>query len=264
MSVSRAFDYYISYKFIRELTRSWTQMDAYKLGIIDEKGNILKKSDELKTQDEKDAYTPFNRIVWNLKKMLEKLGGKSKIVSYASAAWLLKENQELVEAELNPLLDELNEEGETPVNTTSGIAGRDPKLFIVRRKTKKKKDQDLVEPDELKDYTEDTEVPSGMSLNFLLMTLDPEIRYKSLTEKQALKRRRKVVRAGKVRYKIFCPQGKKAVDGRCVTKTAIDRLRYRKAARIRRKTMAGKSKTRIIRKAKKSMRRRKSMGLNRK
>lgn len=249
MSTSRAIDYYMSYRFIRELTKSWTQMEAYKLGIIDEKGNILKKSRELKSQDERDAYTPFNRMVWNLKKLLEKLGGKSKIVSYSTAAWMLKENKELVQMEIEKIL--IEEEAAT--NTSSGVADKDNPLFVVRRKKKKKE-----EPEEIKEKT-------ALSLNKLLLELDPEKRIKSLTEaaKRPLKRRRKVVRKGKVRYKIFCGPGKKAEGNRCVPKTSKDKMRYKKAARLRKKKMAGKSKTAIIRKALKSKRRRKAMGLNR-
>lgn len=249
MSASRAIDYYMSYRFIRELTKSWKQMEAYKLGIIDEKGNILKKSRDLESQDERDAYTPFNRMVWNLKKLLEKLGGKSKIVSYSTAAWMLKENKELVQMEIEKIL--IEEEAAT--NTSSGVADKDNPLFVVRRKKKKKE-----EPEEIKEKT-------ALSLNKLLLELDPEKRIKSLTEaaKRPLKRRRKVVRKGKVRYKIFCGPGKKAEGNRCVVKTSKDKMRYKKAARLRKKKMAGKSKTAIIRKALKSKRRRKAMGLNR-
>lgn len=249
MSTSRAIDYYMSYRFIRELTKSWKQMEAYKLGIIDEKGNILKKSRELKSQDERDAYTPFNRMVWNLKKLLEKLGGKSKIVSYSTAAWMLKENKELVQMEIEKILSE----EEAATNTSSGVADKDNPLFVVRRKKKKK------EPEEIKEKT-------ALSLNKLLLELDPEKRINSLTEaaKRPLKRRRKVIRKGKVRYKIFCGPGKKAEGNRCVVKTSKDKMRYKKAARLRKKKMAGKSKTAIIRKALKSKRRRKAMGLNRK
>lgn len=250
MSASRAIDFYMSYRFIRELTKSWTQMEAYKLGIIDEKGNILKKSRELESQDERDAYTPFNRMVWNLKKLLEKLGGKSKIVSYSTAAWMLKENKELVQMEIEKILSE----EEAATNTSSGVADKDNPLFVVRRKKKKKE-----EPEEIKEKT-------VLSLNKLLLELDPEKRIKSLTEaaKKPLKRRRKVVRKGKVRYKIFCGPGKKAEGNRCVAKTSKDKMRYKKSARLRKKKMAGKSKTAIIRKALKSKKRRKAMGLNRK
>lgn len=254
-TLSRALDYYISYRFIRELTKSWTQMDAYKLGIIDEKGNILKKSKDLDSQEERNAYTPFNRLVWNLKKLLEKLGGRSKITSYSAAAWMLKEHKNEVQMEIDKFL---NEEGEAPTNVSNGVAKKDSPLFIVRRKKKKECTKEETE-DEVK------EERSALSLNYLLLSIDPYKRLNSLSEKSKIqKRRRKVVRGGKVRYKIFCPPGKKAVDGRCVTKTAQDRLRYKKASRLRKKKMAGKAKTAIFRKAKKSNRRRKAMGLNRK
>ena len=56
------------------------------MGIIDEKGKRI-KSKTVKTGEEKDAYTTFHRLVFNIKKMLEKLstGGSSRLASYAAA-----------------------------------------------------------------------------------------------------------------------------------------------------------------------------------
>ena len=52
-----AFDIFVAYKFIRILTTPYKKTDAYKLGIIDDKGNLLKKRKELNTGAEKKAYT---------------------------------------------------------------------------------------------------------------------------------------------------------------------------------------------------------------
>jgi len=86
---------YFIYKFLRILTTKWEDTDAFKLGIIDEKGKILKKHSTLKSSDEKDAYTLMHRLVWKLKRLLNKIpGGKSKLASYAAALWLIKEERE--------------------------------------------------------------------------------------------------------------------------------------------------------------------------
>ena len=86
------FDIFVAYKFIKLLTTPWKKTDAFKLGIIDNKGKILKKRDSLKTDKEKKAYTSVHSLVWNLKKLLDKLpGGKTRLGSFATALWLLKE-----------------------------------------------------------------------------------------------------------------------------------------------------------------------------
>lgn len=65
-------DLLISYKFSNILSTPWEQMDAYKLGIIDHKGRILKKRSELKTADEQKAYpSVFYTLAWNIKKLID-------------------------------------------------------------------------------------------------------------------------------------------------------------------------------------------------
>tara|TARA_R100000458_G_C8259541_1_gene235193 strand:- start:239 stop:1138 length:900 start_codon:yes stop_codon:yes gene_type:complete len=90
MSVFNAF---VAYKFIKILSQPFKETDAYKLGIIDEKGKVLKKMKSLKTTEEKKAYTIFHRLIWNLKKTLEKLPVfRSRLASFAAALYLIKEH----------------------------------------------------------------------------------------------------------------------------------------------------------------------------
>jgi len=92
MSVFNAF---VAYKFIKILSMPWKETAAYKLGIVDEKGKILKKFKTLKTSEERKAYTIFHRLIWNLKKTLEKIPVfKSRLVSFAAALYLLKEHSD--------------------------------------------------------------------------------------------------------------------------------------------------------------------------
>ena len=72
-------DYYLVYRFIKALVMPFEKTKAFDLGIIDKEGNILKKQKELKTSEEKAAYGYFERMVWNLKKVIRKvpLVGKS-------------------------------------------------------------------------------------------------------------------------------------------------------------------------------------------
>jgi hypothetical protein len=91
---NQTIDIIYTYRFLKILTTKWEDMDAFKLGIIDEKGKLLRKSRELKTTEEKDSYTYFHRIVFNMKRLLNKLpGGETKIASYASALFLIREER---------------------------------------------------------------------------------------------------------------------------------------------------------------------------
>ena len=84
-------DAFIAYKFIKILVVPWKETDAFKLGIIDEKGTVLKKRKELRTGEEKKAYTIIHTLVWKVKRILEKIQiGKSRLGSLAAAMWFLK------------------------------------------------------------------------------------------------------------------------------------------------------------------------------
>ena len=85
---------YFIYKFLRILTTPWEKSEAFKLGIVDDNGKILKKKRTLKTVEEKEAYTIMHRLVWKLKRLMEKVPfGKSRLASYAAALWLIKEHK---------------------------------------------------------------------------------------------------------------------------------------------------------------------------
>lgn len=96
-------DNYYAMRFVFLLTRHWTDLPAYKLGIIDEHGHVLMKRKELKTEDQKEAFTRFHMLVFNIKRMLEKLPlGKTTIARYAAALRLIKEHvgSELTEKDI--------------------------------------------------------------------------------------------------------------------------------------------------------------------
>ena len=84
---------YFAYQFLTKLTTPFDKTDAYRLGIIDEKGKVLKKRSKLKSQEEKDAYTITDTMIFNLKKLLGKVpGGKTRFATFAAALFLLKED----------------------------------------------------------------------------------------------------------------------------------------------------------------------------
>ena len=89
---SRAFDTFITYKIISNLVTDWEDFPAFDHGIIDKDGKLLRKSSQLKTKDEKESYTLFHRLIFNLKRLIQKLpGGSSKLASYAAGLFLIKE-----------------------------------------------------------------------------------------------------------------------------------------------------------------------------
>ena len=90
-----AVDAFVAYKFIKLMTTPFTETEAYKLGIIDEKGKVLKKRSKLNTPQEKSAYTILDTLVWNIKRIIEKIpAGKTRLGSFAAALYLLKEKHE--------------------------------------------------------------------------------------------------------------------------------------------------------------------------
>lgn len=105
--MSAIVDTFIAYQFIKILSTPWIETDAYKLGIIDDKGNVLIPHNQLKSNRQKKAYTIFHRLVWNIKRLLDKLPtGKTRLTSFATALWLLKEhNKKLHENyDIEPLI----------------------------------------------------------------------------------------------------------------------------------------------------------------
>ena len=94
---SRIIDLLITYRVVKLISTDFKNQEAFKFGIIDEKGKVLKKATQLKTEAEKDAYTFLHRFVFNLKRVLAKVGLSGSLSNFAVAlAFVLKENSELM------------------------------------------------------------------------------------------------------------------------------------------------------------------------
>ena len=103
--LSRATDTFYAFRFLRLLTTPWENTGAYKAGIIDDKGKVIKKPE---TSDEKSVYNYFHRLVFNVKRMLNKLPfGKTTIASYLTALFLIKEHTGLSNSALSKALSEI-------------------------------------------------------------------------------------------------------------------------------------------------------------
>tara|TARA_B100000900_G_scaffold16142_1_gene12771 strand:+ start:4 stop:609 length:606 start_codon:yes stop_codon:yes gene_type:complete len=90
---SPAIDAFITFRFLKLLVTPFDKTEAFKFGIIDKSGKVLRKYKTLERIEERKAYTILHRLVFNIKRLLEKLpGGKSRLASYAAALFLIKEH----------------------------------------------------------------------------------------------------------------------------------------------------------------------------
>ena len=126
--MARGIDFLITYRVIKMLITPFNKTEAFKRGIIDEKGKVLIKYRNVIKQSDKKHYTLLHRFVFNLKRILQKVGLGSKLGSFAVAlALLIKEDKSYVNykdaiesgvisyLKENNLYDKLlKEEGEIP------------------------------------------------------------------------------------------------------------------------------------------------------
>ena len=90
---SPAIDAFITFRFLKLLVTPFNKTEAFRLGIIDERGKVLRKYKTLERIEERQAYTILHRLVFNIKKLIEKVpGGKTRLASYAAALFLIKEH----------------------------------------------------------------------------------------------------------------------------------------------------------------------------
>ena len=156
--MSRIVDNMVAYRILKMLVTPFPETDAYRLGIIDAKGKNLRKANTLKTSEELESYTYLHRLVFNVKKIINRLpGGESRLKSLIAALWLVKEYYEtgnrstslmqekfvhtlkmldnrvsLVEEEI--IVKKFLEEegmavGGAPTNNTGGAAVTEPKIY---------------------------------------------------------------------------------------------------------------------------------------
>jgi len=136
---NKTLDLILIYQFIKRLTTPFDKTEAFELGLIDKNGKLLKSAE---TKEEEEAYTYYDRLIFNLKRLIERVpGGKSRLGSFAAALFLIREGanvkanyteQELVEG-LYESMKELDDNSmkklsdlveEAPANATgAAVAG---------------------------------------------------------------------------------------------------------------------------------------------
>lgn len=93
--MTRFVDAIITYRILKKLVTPFEETDAYRLGIIDAKGQRIKKEYDLHTSEEKDAYTLLDRLVFRLKRIVNKVPVENKrFLNLAAALSLVREYNE--------------------------------------------------------------------------------------------------------------------------------------------------------------------------
>ena len=127
--MSRVVDALIAYRLLKLLVTPFNKTKAYKMGIIDDKGKVLIKKRDFareipsnKRSEAINSYTLLIRFVFNLKRLLSKVGVRGPLGSAAAAAiaFFREENQYNPEIE-KQVYKHLKEQGfEFDVNENYG------------------------------------------------------------------------------------------------------------------------------------------------
>ena len=105
--MSRIVDNIIAFRILKMLVQPFTDTAAYHLGIIDAKGKTIRKATSLTTDAEREAYNYLTRLVFGLKKIINRLpGGENKLKSLIAALFLVKEQYNTNSRLTNAALEE--------------------------------------------------------------------------------------------------------------------------------------------------------------
>lgn len=102
--IKQAGDLVYTFRFLTLLVTPFDKTKAFEFGIIDAEGKRLRDF-SMNTVENRDAYknyyTPFHRLVFNVKRLMAKVpGGGSRLASYAAALYLIKENYSISEKKI--------------------------------------------------------------------------------------------------------------------------------------------------------------------
>lgn len=88
--MSRLVDNFIAYRILNLLVTPFENTDAFRLGIIDKFGREkIKSMADLNTVDERNAYSLLHRLVFRLKRIIEKVPIENKKLASMAAAYAL-------------------------------------------------------------------------------------------------------------------------------------------------------------------------------
>lgn len=93
-------DIFFVYSVLKRLSTPFEKWPAFRRGIIDKNGNVLRKRETLTNTDDKKAWTYYDILVCNIKKNLSKVPYlKKDLAAWATALVLLKEEKETITEE---------------------------------------------------------------------------------------------------------------------------------------------------------------------
>ena len=167
--MGRVIDALVAYRVLKILVTPFKRTKAYKLGIIDDKGKVLIKSKDFiktfpssKVQEARKAYTLLIRFVFNLKRLLSKVGIRGPLGSAAAAAvaFFKEEN------DYNPIIEKeiykyIKEQGfEFDVNESYGEPIQHGR-YIVNKDIFDLEGEIVINSGEVIDFNEDTQLVMG-------------------------------------------------------------------------------------------------------
>lgn len=82
-------DLILAYKILKDIGKKWTDFEAYKVGLIDKDGKRIKYAE---SDEEKKAISSYDKMILNLKRLLQKATGKNNLIQRIVSLFLLKES----------------------------------------------------------------------------------------------------------------------------------------------------------------------------
>lgn len=93
-------DLFLVYEVLLRLSTPFSQWPAFKQGIIDTDGKVLRKRETFTSKDDERAWTMFDILMANIKKALNQFPSiSSKFQSFLTSTFLLKEFDETASVE---------------------------------------------------------------------------------------------------------------------------------------------------------------------
>jgi hypothetical protein len=146
---------YFKYKIIYNFQKPFTKWSAYKLGLIDENGDIIKKAE---TKKEKAALDPIINLVRKVKKILVKYIGDRQLVNLLISGYLITESKENI-LDLEVLIE----------NQKIDVKDKDDKKMI---KDINKLMKDITKLDEIENDDDSTKADKKSHMDKLLKKIE--------------------------------------------------------------------------------------------
>ena len=167
--MSRVIDALVAYRVLKLLVTPFNKTKAFELGIIDEKGKVLIKSKDFAKSfgftaaaKARNSYTLLIRFVFNLKRLLSKVGIRGPLGSAAAAAVAFFRE----EKDYNPIIEKqiykyIKEQGfEYDINENYGEPIQYGK-YIVNKNIYDLEGEIVINSGEVIDFYEDTQPVMG-------------------------------------------------------------------------------------------------------